>query len=450
MIYTAFNSGAYQYIFEIGGVYILTAILAIFIYFSRLYTNRTVLAAVGKSYIPVEDGEVGKTVRKMIVKAMERSAIIALESRPRDFSNSLDTIASNSTAMGNEKVITHPAVGRVLRLDPSHPPWGRVEHPGWSTPSQTETSLPPHVHFRTVIHELPNLIEAKAVSLAPPDPCATPTSPGKDDTQLADPIIVDLLRRRPHADLRTYLGHLSSLGLINPPEVGEGFLWQYERARFSCVPLTESQFADLMQSFAVLLAGMEELSSTIIGEVRANHLGNDISSISELSISSSSRSGSLAGSVRRTPIRPTEMTPGGLQRSVTGASYRTAPSSAIQFRTPGAFSSRTTYATPGAFSSTTTTYVTPSRQPRTTDSHYSSIGPVARRQTSNDTIPSVGSVLLSQAVIPDDASLSSGSSPARSVRSVRSRSLRSYAGSVVRHVPVRGEQTRSHEWTYAG
>lgn len=66
----------------IGGTYVLTALIAIFIYSSRLYTNRSVLAGVGKAYIPVEDGEVGRNVRKMIVSQLERSAIIAWEARP--------------------------------------------------------------------------------------------------------------------------------------------------------------------------------------------------------------------------------------------------------------------------------------------------------------------------------------------------------------------------------
>lgn len=422
MIYTAFDQGTYQYVFEIGGVYILTGILAIFIYLSRLYTNRTVMAAVGKSYIPVEDGEVAKKVRKMISRALERSTIIALESRPRDLSNSIDTVISNSTSTSNEKIVIHPSAGRVLKLDPHSPPWGRIQHPGWSTPSQTDSHLPPHVNFRTVIHELPNLVEAKAVSLAPPDPYATPKAAQPGEPVLADPVVVQLLRRRPCSDLRTYLAHLSMLGLINPMGAGEDFLWQYERARFSSIPLSEDQFGHLMESFAILLTDMQELSKTIIGEVRANVVATDassISSISESSVSSSSRSASIAGSIRIMTPRHRDTTPS-LYRSVTATSFDTAPTSAIRSRTPGAFSSRTA-----------NTADTP--RPQTANTHFSSLGSTLRHPPSRESLASVGSVLHAKRTLSDDVSISSGSISS----SLRSRSLRSYAGSVIRHSPVR-------------
>src|ERR1700761_1641294 len=54
MIWAAIQNSAYQYIIMIGGTYVLTAIIAIFIYASRLYTNRSVMVGVGKAYIPVE------------------------------------------------------------------------------------------------------------------------------------------------------------------------------------------------------------------------------------------------------------------------------------------------------------------------------------------------------------------------------------------------------------
>lgn len=94
----------------IGGVYVLTALLAIFIYTSRLYTNRTVLAAVGKSWIPVEDGEVGRSIRKMIVKALERSALIAWEGRPRD-------LTKDNSHKTEDEVIWHEGDGLMGAKD---------------------------------------------------------------------------------------------------------------------------------------------------------------------------------------------------------------------------------------------------------------------------------------------------------------------------------------------
>lgn len=438
MIYTAFDQNAYQYIFEIGGVYILTAVLALFIYFSRLYTNRTVLAAVGKSYIPVEEGEVVRNVRKMIARALERSATIALESRPRDLSDNIKTVISNDTAMTNEKLHSHPSVGRVLKLDPQNPPWGRIQHSGWSTPSQGDTNLPSHVQFRTVIHELPNLIEAKAVSCAPPDPFTSPMAVQPGDAVPADPLIVDLLRRSPTADLRTYLAHLSQLGLVDPSEAADDFLYRYDRARFSCVPLSEADFEALMGSFAFLLTNMQELSPAIIGEVRANYLADDstdTSSIAGTSMSSSSRSASIAGSVRksRAPVRIDRMP--SRYTSMTGASYDTAPSPSTQFRSPMVFQS------PGGMSEATP-------RPQTANTHFSNSVSTMRRAASRETLGSVGSVLRTVPGSLDNASISSGSSGS----SLRSRSLRSYAGSVIRHSPATKSRRDlpTHGWVPPG
>jgi len=430
MLYTAFDQSAYQYVFEISGVYVLTILLTLFIYLSRLYTNRTVMAGVGKSYIPVEEGEVAKKVRKMITRALERSAIIALESRPRDLSSEISLVTSNSTTSTNRKDLVRPMVGRVLKVDPQSPPWGKIEHPGWSTPSRSDGYLAPHIQFRTVIHELPNLFEAKAVSLAPPDPYS---DLGDGQPPLADPAVVELLRRRPHSDLRTYLGHLSQLGLMTPPEAGANFLWQYERARFSCVPLSELQFEDLMESFAVLLSGMQELSPTIIGEVRANRLAGDStdsSSMSGCSLSSSSRSDSIAGSVRQVRRGQSAGRVPSFYTTMTAGSYDTAPDASLarspsQFMTPGGRSE-------GTF------------RPETAVTHFSRNASTMRRQPSRETFESVGSVLRTFPTMSDDISVSSGSS-------MRSRSLRSYAGSVIRHTPAsRSGEAGNHAWLSTG
>lgn len=433
MIYTAFDQDAVQYIFEIGGVYIVTVILALFIYFSRLYTNRATLAAVGKTYIPVEEGEVAKNVRKLIARALERSAVIALESRPRDLSDKIDKVVSNDTAVTDEKMHSHPSVGRILKLDPQNPPWGRVEHAGWSTPSLSDTNLPPHVQFRTVIHELPNLIEAKAVSFAPPDPFAIPAAAQLGEPILADPLIVDLLRRARTADLRTYLTHLSQLGMIDPSEAADDFLRQYDRARFSCVPLPEADFEALMASFAFLLTRIQELSSTIIGEVRANYLASDSidsSSISGSSISLSSRSTSIAGSVRKSR-RPTRV--GRVPSLMTGASFDTAPSPPTRFAN--------VFPSPGGWSEATP-------RPTTANTHFSLPTSTMRREPSRETFGSVGSVLRSTPGLLDNASLRSASSG----DSLRSRSLRSYAGSVIRHSPAATSRRdlASHGWVSPG
>ncbi|KAK3623328.1 hypothetical protein LTR22_024439 [Elasticomyces elasticus] len=262
LIYTAIEARAFQYLFMIGGVYFLLAIITIFIYSSRLYTNRTVLAAVGKAYLPIEDGEVGKSIRKMIVKQLERSAIVAWESRPRDlFGEILDAekegvLPPETGSIGRNDY----TVGRIIQVGPVRPPWRIVRHPGWSSPSQREDNGYPDVQFANVIAELPNLVEARAVSLAPADPAL-------GNNRMADPAVIDLLKRLP------------TMGLVNPPELAPMFLRQYEYARFCGRPCTEDEFSDLMATFAELLAGMTALEPAIIEQIRAQTLG-DASSIS--------------------------------------------------------------------------------------------------------------------------------------------------------------------------
>lgn len=267
IIWTAVENHAYQYIFMIGGVYVLTALISIFIYSSRLYTNRTVLAGVGKAYIPVEDGEVGKSVRKMIVTQLERSAIVAWESKPRDLEGEILHAETQGLLPPDSRSIDHNdyLVGRIIAVDPAHPPWGRIDHPGWTSPSHRDDNKNPNVDCLNVVAELPNLIEARAVSLAPADPMMTPT----DGQEMADPAVIELLRRPETMGMRDYLTQLSYLGLVNPPAVGQDFLRQYEKARFCGRPITQADFDTLMATFSELLSGMTDLAPEIVAQIRA-------------------------------------------------------------------------------------------------------------------------------------------------------------------------------------
>lgn len=267
MIWQSVDNKAYQYTIIIGGVYLLTALVAIFVYASRLYSNRTALADVGKAYIPIEPGEVGKKVRKMIVKHFERSAMIAWESRPRDLLGEIvqaekeGVLPPETASVGRDDY----TVGQEIPVDPAFPPWGDVQHPGWSSPARSNESAMPDVQFTTIIAELPHLIEARAVSLAPVDPAADDA----DDASSADPIVVDVLRRPNTAGMRDYLTQLSYLGLVNPISAGQHFLRHYEHARFCDKPLTGAEFRELMSAFATLLAGMNELDAAVLDEIYA-------------------------------------------------------------------------------------------------------------------------------------------------------------------------------------
>lgn len=261
------------------------------IYSTRLYTNRTVLQAIPKPYIPIEDGEVGRMVRRMIVKAFKRSAIIAWDSRPRDVHDECKSHEADgrpTTSEHNHKKQNHSHDATIIPVSAASPPWGHVSHPGWAAPDSPDLS---NLHYWDVVLELPNLIEAKAVSLAPPDPAVDATVFMHDQTpMLPDASVVALLQRPRTLGLRDYLSRLASFGLLNPPSLGPKFLAQYEYARFSNNALTETEFRELMAVFAQILNGMIELDSDIVEEARAAHDSSDTRSLSRSLSSSSSMS----------------------------------------------------------------------------------------------------------------------------------------------------------------
>lgn len=289
-IYQSVRTNELQKIFVVAGAYLLTFLITLLVYSTRLYTNRSVLQSIPKPYIPIEDGEVGKMVRRMIVKALRRSAIVAWDSRPRDLMqethNVEDASSRPTTAERSHKRRSHGPETTIIPVSPQSPPWGHVSHPGWASPSSPDL---PDLQYWDVITELPNLIEAKAVSLAPPDSAVEEQSHDRDNTPLLpDAQIVALLQRPRSMGLRDYLGQLASYGLINPPDLAPKFLHQYEYARFSTRPLTETEFRDLMAVFAVMLNGMNELDPTIFEEARLQTMESDTRSLTASEMSGSS------------------------------------------------------------------------------------------------------------------------------------------------------------------
>ncbi|SLM35947.1 hypothetical protein LPUS_05357 [Lasallia pustulata] len=251
-------------IFVIAGVNFLTLVLVILLYASRLYTNRSALASIPKAWIPIEKGDVSKSVRRMVIESLARNARIAYEARPRD-------LKADDTAPGNRETsaTTSPETiqgtqHREVRT------WGNISHPGWSSPSSPDL---PNLHFEPVILELPHLIEAKAVSLAPPHPLFEPELDPQDlaanQAPLPDALAVELLQRPATMGLRDYITHLTSLGMITPPSLGPAFLALYEEARFSGHGLDELAFRSLMHIFAEILRGMKELNRDILADLRA-------------------------------------------------------------------------------------------------------------------------------------------------------------------------------------
>ena len=254
-IYQCYETKRLTNIFFITGAYVITLILAVLIYATRIYTNRNTLTGIPKAWIPVEKEDVNKSVRRLVKEGLARSAVIAYQARPRDVSTDEDSFQSY----------------KPLLIDSQRPPWGHIEHPGWSSPTSPDL---PDLPYRTVIQELPSLIEAKAVSLAPADALSStpPDSfrPSSDLTthSLPDTRVVEVLQRPASMGLREYIRHLTSLRAIYPPELGADFLALYEDARFSPRELYEAEFRDLMRLFAEILRGMTSLAPTVIDEIR--------------------------------------------------------------------------------------------------------------------------------------------------------------------------------------
>jgi hypothetical protein len=256
-IYQCYKRRRLTNIFTVTGAYIITILLATLIYASRIYTNRTTLAGIPKAWIPVGKGDVGKSVKQLVAEGFTRSAIIAYQARPRD--------------LPHERV--EPVHDKALSINRDRPPWGHISHPGWSSPSSPDL---PDLRYQSVIQELPHLIEAKAVSLAPPDPASQRLADpftllsARDEQPLPDPRVVEILQRPAVMGLREYIGHLIALNLIEPPALGMEFLTLYERARFSSHELYEDEFRTLMGVFAEILRNMKSIDPRLVGGSRAD------------------------------------------------------------------------------------------------------------------------------------------------------------------------------------
>ena len=315
-IYQTVSNHKLGNVFVVGGTYLVTGLIALFIYASRLYTNRTTLAAIPKPYLPIEEGEVSKNVRKIIVRNRQRSALIALQSRPRPSTYGSpgaqpDPRAKELAHEAHRREAKHKGLPKdaFMEWDPSEPPWGEIVHPGWSGPASHDV---PDLQFDTVVAELPNLIEAQAVSLAPQDEnFKFVAGTGSYLQAPPNPVTVSQLQRRRCQGLRDYLSQLHALGVLSSQEIIDSFLIQYEYARFSTHALPEDEFRELMALFSTLLSGLHRpgqgatlesptsppmLSSdesSDSGSLRRRNWGRKAAKADALSLSSVGSSGSV-------------------------------------------------------------------------------------------------------------------------------------------------------------
>ncbi|CAK7223621.1 hypothetical protein SBRCBS47491_005272 [Sporothrix bragantina] len=335
----------------VAACYVFAIIVVLFVFFLRLFLKRAVLNSIPKSWIPIEKGDVNKPVRSMISAGLSRSAAIAFVSRPRivpeelldemcpmivpsaivrggagDQEDKEDGGAGKGLAPKTDKAVRFKKVETMemekelgIDLPPCQAVWGDIEHSGWAPPDRPHhrpgargaggpgmggggggpggsgNPLDENINlqYSTVLAELPNLIEAKAMTLAPPDPM----SPA--DPPMLDADAVALLERPLYMGLREYIAHLAGLGVIDLQDdapahdsdprplsdVVSSFATSYEYARFSTHMLSHKIFRQLMHDLATILRRMTPLDPSVLDEYEED--ANDYDSEDGLSYSES-------------------------------------------------------------------------------------------------------------------------------------------------------------------
>lgn len=243
----------------------------------------------------------GVRVGRVVREGLERSAIVAFESRPRDLRGKEEQVPLHIVPLvkkrrrrrggGAEEGVNGDKEKeeegaqeeeRQESLAASNnnnnneaeavPVWGVIAHPGWASPESPDL---PNLHFEPVIAELGHLIEAKAVSLAPVDPlwqedfAAHEGMDPEGENTSPDPLALWLLQRPVAMGLREYIAQLTSLGMITTVDLCAEFIELYERARFSEEPLRETEFRHLMAMFAEILRNMMPLPQATVDELHA-------------------------------------------------------------------------------------------------------------------------------------------------------------------------------------
>ncbi|PKS10411.1 hypothetical protein jhhlp_002162 [Lomentospora prolificans] len=326
VIYRAWRNGQTYNIWIIAVCYLLTFLLVSFIYATRLYINKTALAAIPKQWIPIEKGDVDPMVHRLIRYGLDRSAAIAYDARPR-IKQGLETTVTNesrgtdrtdpdrelekqtSRLFRLRKSVTKEEDVRVV-LPPHEPVSNEIEQPGWGSPISPDLA---DIQYSTVFTEFPTLIEAKALTLAPaaqgqPSGVAEPNA-------TVDPDIVGLLQRPLSMGLRDYISHLASLGVLDlTPTVAE-FLTCYENARFSTRPISNTDFRHLMHLFAEVLRYMKPFDPEALDDASSGNYSSSAASLRPPTSSSNSsrvipnriltRTPSLAGGDRGFRTAPT-------------------------------------------------------------------------------------------------------------------------------------------------
>ncbi|ETR98926.1 hypothetical protein M419DRAFT_87507 [Trichoderma reesei RUT C-30] len=249
-------------IWIIASGYVVTTLVVAFVYIVRLYVNRTVLASIPKSWVPIDKGDVKEAIHKMIAAGLSRSAAIAYAARPRVDEEMMgddahDEFEDEARTRAKLEAWSEQALDRdePIPMPPHRPVWGVIEHCGWASPNSPDLA---NLQYSNVISEMPNLIEAQALRLAPPDPTS------QTDPPMLDPEAAELLQRLPSMSLREYIAHLASLGVAVMDETVTDFLTRYEAARFSTKPVCNAEFRELLHLFAEILRSIQPLDPAVL------------------------------------------------------------------------------------------------------------------------------------------------------------------------------------------
>ncbi|KAI9158665.1 hypothetical protein HJFPF1_06663 [Paramyrothecium foliicola] len=250
VIVRSFRNGQTYNVWILAICFVATILIVAFIYAIRLYVNKTVLASIPKTWVPTDKSDVGKAVYKVIQAGLDRSAAIAYVARPRPQHTDGET-QQDQAPVTVRLAKTRTGTGDAgVNIIPNHKLWANIDHPGWASPNSPDL---PNLQYNTVISELPHLIEAKALTLAPPDPTSQSQPPALDAEAFA------LLQRQPSLSLRGYLEHLMDLQVLESDAPVSEFITQYEHARFSRRPVSGARFKDLMHLFAEVLRSLKPL-----------------------------------------------------------------------------------------------------------------------------------------------------------------------------------------------
>lgn len=329
-IYQSFRAGELFRIITVGGVYVLTFVIAVFIYAARLFSTRSALANIPREWKLGGDEKenpgiglgMGRRMGRVVRESWERSAIIAFESTPRDLRG--NGRSRHIPVTKGRRNLFRREGGIASRDVFAEPVWGTVQNAGWSGPGSADM---PDLHFESVVAELGHIIEAKAVSFAPSDP-EWEMARETDDAAPPDPVVVGLLRRPVSMGLREYIAHLTSLGIITTSAVISELLSMYEATRFGGRLLQEDDFRHLMSLFSHVLRGMKPPDQAVIDKCR-NDTKTAFVDDQELEEWTDDQREPVSAIMIQTPtLRSRNSTFSQLSRSDAGATAYTAPSRA--------------------------------------------------------------------------------------------------------------------------